>query len=149
MHEHERYRLNSPHVVAEAIEASAAGQAEAIVVNLDTGTYYSISGDSILVWSAIVEGTSIAELAEAVAAATAAPAERARQTLGAFRDALVAQGLIVEREDEAQTPPPDLSAAGAGLLEPSFSSYSDMQDLILLDPVHEVDEQGWPNAQPV
>jgi len=25
--------------------------------------------------------------------------------------------------------------------------YTDMQDLVLLDPVHEVDERGWPHVQ--
>jgi hypothetical protein len=25
--------------------------------------------------------------------------------------------------------------------------YEDMQDLILLDPVHEVEEEGWPRAK--
>ena len=30
---------------------------------------------------------------------------------------------------------------------PTLEKYTDMQDLVLLDPVHEVDERGWPHAQ--
>jgi hypothetical protein len=29
------------------------------------------------------------------------------------------------------------------------AKYSDMEDLIMLDPIHEVDESGWPHPKPV
>ncbi len=29
---------------------------------------------------------------------------------------------------------------------PVLESYSDMQDLLLLDPIHDVDDAGWPVA---
>ena len=28
---------------------------------------------------------------------------------------------------------------------PTIEKYDDMQELLLLDPIHEVDEDGWPN----
>jgi hypothetical protein len=28
---------------------------------------------------------------------------------------------------------------------PKLSAYTDMQELLLLDPVHEVDDAGWPS----
>lgn len=31
---------------------------------------------------------------------------------------------------------------------PALESYTDMQDLLLLDPIHEVDEMGWPQKAP-
>jgi hypothetical protein len=30
---------------------------------------------------------------------------------------------------------------------PKLSKYTDMEDLLALDPIHEVDEMGWPNAK--
>ncbi len=137
-----RYRLNSPQVVSETLDG------ETIVVNLDTGTYYSIKGDGILLWNAFIDGASLGEIVAAVAEQSGASMERAEPSLEAFSAKLVSEGLIVLRETEA--PPAgaiDLSGGGPGLLEPSVESYSDMQDLILLDPVHEVDEQGWPHVQ--
>jgi hypothetical protein len=33
--------------------------------------------------------------------------------------------------------------------DPAFEKYDDMADLILLDPVHEIDqEKGWPKKAP-
>ena len=31
---------------------------------------------------------------------------------------------------------------------PILHKYTDMQDLLLLDPIHEVDEAGWPSVKP-
>jgi hypothetical protein len=137
-----RYRLNSPQVVSEAVDD------ETIVVNLDTGTYYSIKGDGMLLWNAFIDGASLAEIAGAVAEQTGASSELVEKSVAAFSTKLRAEGLIVPSDSGAgPSSPLDLSDGGSGLLEPSLESYSDMQDLILLDPVHEVDEQGWPHVQ--
>lgn len=31
---------------------------------------------------------------------------------------------------------------------PVLHKYTDMEDLLLLDPIHEVDDEGWPVAKP-
>jgi hypothetical protein len=31
---------------------------------------------------------------------------------------------------------------------PALEKYTDMEELLLLDPIHEVDETGWPNIAP-
>ena len=148
MAEVQRFRLNSPSVVAEAIEAPDVADGEAIIVHLETGTYYSIKGEAILLWNAIVGGATVEEISEVVAEMTGEPADRVSAPIRGFVDSLAAQGLIVDAGKAAAPPVVDLSGGGAGLLEPSFELYSDMQDLILLDPVHEVDERGWPHVQP-
>jgi hypothetical protein len=138
-----RFRINSPQVIGETVDA------EVIIVNLGTATYYSVKGDSILLWNAIVEGATLDELAEAVVAATDASYVDAARAVEGFRASLVAEGLIAERDDDVELTL-DLAGGGSGLLEPSFEAYSDMQDLVLLDPVHQVDdERGWPHTQSV
>ncbi len=145
-----RYRLHTPQVVAEAIEGPDAVYGEAIIVNLDSGTYYSLTGDTILLWNAIAAGASVAELVDAVAERTGEPSARVREAVSGFVESLLEHGLIVERSDgdEPQVQI-DLSLGGNGLLEPEIATYTDMQDLIMLDPVHEVDERGWPHVQQV
>jgi hypothetical protein len=141
MSDQHRFRLNSPRVVSEAVDG------EAIIVNLDSGTYYSIKGDGILIWDAIVAGAPVDEIAAAVSSQTGASVETVQPALTAFSQSLSAEGLIVPREDVGEPPVVDVSSGGPGLLQPTLESFSDMQDLILLDPVHEVDEQGWPHVQ--
>lgn len=140
--------MNIPHVVAEAIVGADAADAEAIVVNLNTGTYFSVRGDAILLWNAIIAGAAAEEIVEAVVEMTGEAGETIAAVIADFCASLAEHGLIVERDGYTETPPAfDLSAGGAGLLEPSLAIYTDMQDLILLDPVHEVDARGWPHAQ--
>ena len=59
-----RFRLNSPQAIGETVDG------EAIVVNLGTGTYYSIKGDSLALWEAIAAGATADEIAEVGAALT-------------------------------------------------------------------------------
>ena len=93
---HERYRLNTPHVVAETIEGQGGSDAEAIVVNLDSGTYHSLTGDSMLIWNAIIDGVSGDELTAAVAERTGEPASQVAPIIDDFRRSLIEQSLIVE-----------------------------------------------------
>jgi hypothetical protein len=67
----------------------------------------------------------------------------------AFVEQLVQKTLIVPRDADDQ-----LKADASELLTakpvpqafapPTLEQYTDMQELLLLDPIHEVDEQGWP-----
>ena len=65
-------------------------------------------------------------------------------------DELSRHELIVRRRaanGNAAAPSPPASNGGSASadVEPQLSSYTDMQELLLLDPIHEVDESGWPN----
>ena len=44
------------------------------------------------------------------------------------------------------TPPPP-NAVRKPYTAPAVQKYDDLEDLLLLDPIHEVDEAGWPVAR--
>ena len=46
----------------------------------------------------------------------------------------------------AAADPPEPAAAKAPFEAPRLERYTDMQDIILLDPVHQVDAAGWPHT---
>ena len=48
-----RYRINSPPVIHQTLDG------EVIVVNLDTGTYYSLVGTGAAIWDAVERGASV------------------------------------------------------------------------------------------
>ena len=61
------------------------------------------------------------------------------------------ENLIVAVTDEAITPAGVIADLFKGNTDatfeaPKLSKYTDMEQLLLLDPVHDVDETGWPNA---
>ena len=141
------YRINSPRVIGEVLDG------EAIIVHLETGVYYSLGGAGADLWAAAQSGATLAQLVDLVLARfSGAPAAVAAE-IAALVDELVAEGLLVDDE----TPPVALPAGPRAadpapfadrppFVKPTLHKYTDMADLLLLDPIHEVDEQGWPHA---
>ena len=133
----DRYELNSPPIVAELVEG------EVIAIDLNQGSYYSIEKATAAVWSALVSGRTGEEILAALPAA--GEAERFAGELQGFVESLLAEKLI--RPSSAAADPDGaiskLTPWAAHALR--FERFTDMQDLLVLDPVHEVDEEaGWP-----
>ena len=141
----EFYRINTPSVVHETIEG------EVVAVNLEEGTYYSLRGTGADVWS-LLGRISVADIVTEMAQRYSADKSQIEQGVRKVLAAMVHQGLIVQGpEPESLEPLPAASPHGQQPFDvPSLEIYTDMQDLLLLDPIHDVDETGWPSmAEPV
>ena len=137
-----RFRVNSPEVISETI------QGETIVINLTTGTYYSLPGSGAEVWEAAAASATVDEIAGVLRARYDAPAEEITSGVAELVEQLLAEQLITASDAAAS----DLAAAEPlepklPFVKPALGKYTDMQDLVLLDPVHEVDDRGWPHAK--
>jgi hypothetical protein len=77
------------------------------------------------------------------------PVEADRQILD-FWAKLVDEGLIAEAQQGNGSPPAvaDTPRPALPWTPPTLSAYSDMADLFKLDPIHDVDEAGWPSRPP-
>lgn len=132
-----RYRLNAPEVVSETLDG------EALIVHLGTGSYFSCRGAAEAIWAQLMAGRTAAEAAETLAAHYGSPA-----TLGAdverFLGEVLAEALLVP-SDAAAGGTPETTPSTTSYERPELSKYTDMQELLALDPVHDVDqEEGWP-----
>ncbi|MCW5881059.1 MAG: PqqD family protein [Anaerolineae bacterium] len=134
------YRSNAPNVVSEIIDG------EAVIVHLGTGVYYSVDRSGAAIWSLIEQGTPLDAIVVAVAAHYGRPAAEIEPGVQAFAAELLAEGLIVPIDAPPTTAPVSIEASGAWQ-PPTLGRYTDMEDLLLLDPIHDVDEAGWPNAK--
>ena len=137
------YRPNSPPVIHETIEH------ETIVVNLVTGTYYQLAGVGADVWQAIESGVPPLEIGPLIAERYGVEAATAEADVAELVRQLQDEDLVVVDPDATPRPPrsPDSSAPpSAPYRAPQLAKFTDMQDLLLLDPVHEVDATGWPAA---
>jgi len=113
---------------------------EAVVINLNNGRYYALNPSGSLVWNALADGHSTAAMARAFVPESSASIER-------FVDALVEQGLIHEISAAAADSPATPLSSITPFSEPRMEIYTDMERLLPLDPLHEVDERGWPNRK--
>jgi Coenzyme PQQ synthesis protein D (PqqD) len=141
-----RFRVNSPNVIHETIEG------EVILIDLKTGTYYSLRDSGAAVWQALQTGAGEDGIAAELSSRYEASHEQIRDAVRQLLAELEREGLI--RADEGEAAPaaaPSGSDNGAARLPfaaPVLEKHTDMQDLILLDPVHEVGAEGWPHPAP-
>jgi hypothetical protein len=141
-----RFRINTPHVVAETLDG------EATIVDLDSGTYYALNESGSMIWDGLIAGSAPDQIAETFAGAYELTGEDAAAAVERLVGKLSDAKLIVEAGDAAQngaasagTAPPSTNGSARRYVEPELSTYTDMQELLLLDPIHEVDESGWPS----
>lgn len=134
------YSIDQPSVVSETIDG------EAVILDLRSGAYYSTRGTGAVIWTWLEEGASVDAIIAHLAAAFPDAAETARLSTEAFVAELLAHRLVVPGE----APPADvaLADAPATFAAPSLERYTDMDDLLLLDPIHDVDLVGWPVPRP-
>lgn len=133
-------RVNAGLVVHDTLDG------EVLAIRNDTGTYYSMVGPAADVWACILAGLDIAAIAVALSTRYDVEQSVAADATGGFVRQLVDQQLVVE------SPSPTGGAAPAPLTPrlpwsaPALEQYTDMQDLLLFDPIHEVRPEGWPHV---
>jgi Coenzyme PQQ synthesis protein D (PqqD) len=139
-----RYQVNSGPVIGEVIDG------EAVIINLTTGNYYSLNESGATIWDSLGHPTSLDEIVARLTSRFDAPAEQVETDARALLEDLEREQLIVAAEENGalvQAGSEPALSARARYQPPRLEKHTDMQDLILLDPVHEVGEQGWPNVR--
>lgn len=114
----ETYEVQTHKAISETLDN------ETIIINLETGTYYSLNTDGSALWNAIVEKKLISIQ---------------NSTIASFISKLLTDGLIQKSQD-----PATLEADTSLFQNPSVETYTDMQEMLLADPIHDVDQAGWP-----
>jgi hypothetical protein len=135
--------VNTPHVVHETIDG------ETILIHLGSGTYYSLDSVGSEVWVALaVAGTSREQLFVAANERFTGSPDAIEKGLSDLLENLLNEGLLVE--DEVGTIPdsPTFAPGSVAFAAPVLDIYTDMQEFMLVDPLHDVDEvAGWPHAK--
>ncbi|MCW5771644.1 MAG: PqqD family protein [Rhodospirillaceae bacterium] len=132
-----RYELNNPPVISETIDG------EVVAIDLDAGTYFSLRGPAAALWGLLLTGAAPPEIvARAVDASDRATLA---ESLDLFVQRLLADRLLRPRSAQnggAEVVPALPAWTDADL---AYESFTDMQNLLGLDPIHEADERlGWP-----
>jgi hypothetical protein len=144
------YRINSPKVTSQVTDG------EAVLIHFDSGRYYSADGSGGEILDALARGQPVSEIVDALAARHGGRRETIAPTVQGFVDELVAEELIVPA-DAPGGPDADGAAADAAVSfastpsatfeAPHLRIYSELADLLRLDPIHDVDAAGWPVAK--
>jgi len=117
---------------------------ETIVIDLREQAYYRLEGAAAVAWQALSKGGDGATLTALLQRLYPADAEAVAAAVPRFLEALQAHKLLAPASEAGLEAPAELPAAGAfGGLE--VHSFSDLEEILWVDPVHDVDEAtGWP-----
>jgi len=121
---------------------------EAVIVNLDEGTYYSVRGSAFMAWSLLSSGIAVGAIVDRIAAAYDAPTEEIQAAVMSLVEELERERLIVRaRRDGSSAPVEPTRGAKQPFERPVLEKFTDVQELLALDPVHDVDGSGWPRPK--
>jgi hypothetical protein len=132
------WKIAAPDVTADFLDG------EVIAIHLPSGFYFSLRETAAFVWQALAAGWDAPRIAARLAACPGASSSAAAE-LEAFLGELAASQLIVpgsSADPAAEVPEP------SAYTRPVLEKYADLQELLLLDPIHEVTDEGWPHAKP-
>lgn len=117
---------------------------QAVVINFLSGIYYGTSSLGSVVLERLVHGGAPDKIAAEVKALPGCPEDFARR-LDEFIGKLREKEILIPGQTQADVESPIGEGALADGFELPLEEFSEVQDLILADPVHDVDvEQGWP-----
>ena len=143
-HSHAALKINTDKVAHETIED------EVIIIHLETGTYYNLNDVGRDVWLGLEAGVPSQKIVEVLSIAYGVMPELAGEAVEALLASLLAEEILVAADSSsADVEPfklPDRS--GHPFTSPELTIHTNMADLLMLDPIHDVDEQGWPSASP-
>lgn len=141
---HAALKINADKVAHETIED------EVIIIHLETGTYYNLNDVGRDVWLGLEAGVPSQAIVKALSSAYGVMPELAGEAVDALLTSLLAEEILVA----ADSSPTDIEPfklpdrSGCPFTSPELTIHTNMADLLMLDPIHDVDEQGWPSAAP-
>lgn len=143
MNEGAFFQVANPDIVSDTIDDAI------VIVNLGSGDHFTLDGVAREIWELLASGRSRAEIIAVLTHRYEGRPEQILEGVDSLIMRLTEEGLIVAAEEGK---PPE----SFGTIEPTekklFESpvlvkYTDMEDLLNLDPIHEVDDSGWPRIK--
>jgi hypothetical protein len=144
----EQLAVNVAHVVHETIDG------ETILIHLGTGTYYSLDGVGASVWQLLAEGAAPGALTAQLGSRYDAEPTLVQRSVTGFIQELLEEGLLTVSPPGSA--PVAVHASGgegepsgrAPFVAPVLHKYTDMQEFMLVDPLHDVEAHaGWPHVK--
>ncbi len=143
-----RLELDPRRVVHETIDG------EAILIHMETGFYYSLDGSGSEIWEALVAGDDTDDVVRRLRMRYTAPPGTIDGAVSALAEELLRERLLDKSPDlstNGGTPgpaaPADTTKPVEGFQPPVLHRYVDMADFMLVDPIHEVEDSGWPTRK--
>ena len=117
---------------------------ETVAINLPIGHYYSMRGTAHFVFQQLGQGSDIPQIVAALTATYEIAPEDAQTATESFIEALNEAQLLTETDTITEFVRPENSTR-LPFEAPVLETHDDMEELLMLDPIHDVSPtEGWP-----
>ncbi|NHZ86172.1 MAG: PqqD family peptide modification chaperone [Planctomycetia bacterium] len=141
------YKIDRSNIVFETFDT------EVVIINLDNGNYYSYDGLGVDIWGLLKDQVSINDLNKWIIKkySQESPSEIKKMIRLSIIE-LESENLIISSESHndvnKHANQKDLenfiTIDKRDFKYPVLQRYTDMQDFLLVDPIHEIDYEKWP-----
>lgn len=138
----EAFEVNEPMVISETIAK------ETVIINLHSGNYYSLKHSGAVIWSAIEKGATFGAIVDTICSVYDVNADVAALETAKLVNGLIEEGLIRPAASKRATFDIVAGETVEAFVSPVLDKFTDMEAMLLLDPIHDVDDEGWPHLPP-
>jgi hypothetical protein len=129
-----RFRLPDGRIEANILDG------ELIVINLDSGYYFSSTGIGAQIWQAALDGLSVTDIANALAGHYGLSAQAIFRDASSFLQKLIEEGLLEKEHlepnghDHSMAAPAFLTDAPPAYSPPELTKFDDLVENFAIDP---------------
>jgi hypothetical protein len=132
------YKINELRAMSETLED------ETIIINLENGSYYNMNKTGTIIWDKIQSNYSNLQIIEYFINNFNETYEIIEDSVIKLIEFLKNDNLILEVEYNEPVKPEYGKFTKENFVIPLIERYDDMQEMLLADPIHDVQEEGWP-----
>jgi hypothetical protein len=137
------YKINESKAISETIDG------ETIIINLETGYYYSVNKTATVIWNEIQKSNPVKNISQLILNHYEVDTDTAEKSIAEIIGLFLKDDLILELDSNVS---PDVKEQETGAMKqkfiiPKIERYDDMARALISDPVHDVNEEGWPNLK--
>lgn len=136
------YRIDTSRVVSEMLDN------EVIIIDLLEGYYYSLNNTGSALWVGIEQGFTLPQLLTYFSERYEAAPEMVKSSIESFIARLKELSLITEETTATAPEVESYTGSKEQFFMPALQQFQDMQEMLLADPIHDIDEKtGWPTLK--
>lgn len=140
------YKIDESKVISETIDG------ETIIINLNTGDYYGANITAAIIWDQIKANNSTEAIIQYFLDHYNEDEIVIKESVVEIIDLLLKDNLIFELElaegISNKNNKESLKLQEKEIfIKPKIDQYDDMKEMLLADPIHDVNEYGWPNLK--
>ena len=140
------YQINRSNVVYEIFDN------EVVIINLDNGNYYSYDGIGVEIWNLLTTEITLDGISQSLTNIySSIQSDELKIIINKSVADLENENLLISSEiknnKEIKVSVVTLKnnrVINTNIIIPTLQRFTDMQDFLLVDPIHEIDYEKWP-----